>query len=94
MLIVSEKNCTNQSKISTGCKIVLKDTATPTDTLLLTRGQIRKIEKVRDIGKRCYKTIRMSKNQIEKNGKYQGGYLQHLNDTSINDLTNSMDKLY
>ena len=70
-------------------KIVVKDTATPKDTLLLTRGQIRKIEKAQELGKRRYKTIRMSRNQIEKNRKYQGGYLQLLNDVSMNDSTNS-----
>ena len=57
-------------------KIVVKGTATPKDTLLLTRGQIRKIEKAQELGKRRYKTIRMSRNQIKKNRKYQGGYLQ------------------
>ena len=70
-------------------KIVVKDTATPKDTLLLTRGQIRKIEKAQELGKRRYKTIRMSRNQIEKNRKYQGGYLQLLNNVSMNDSTNS-----
>ena len=70
-------------------KIVVKGTATPKDTLLLTRGQIRKIEKAQELGKRRYKTIRMSRNQIEKNRKYQGGYLQLLNDVSMNDNTNS-----
>ena len=70
-------------------KIVVKDTPTPKDILLLTRGQIRKIEKAQELGKRRYKTIRMSRNQIEKNRKYQGGYLQLLNDVSMNDSTNS-----
>ena len=70
-------------------KIVVKGTATPKDTLLLTRGQIRKIEKAQELGKRRYKTIRMSRNQIDKNRKYQGGYLQLLNDVSMNDSTNS-----
>ena len=70
-------------------KIVVKDTVTPKNTLLLTRGQIRKIEKAQELGKRRYKTIRMSRNQIEKNRKYQGGYLQLLNNVSMNDSTNS-----
>jgi hypothetical protein len=70
-------------------KIVVKGTGTPKDTLLLTRGQIRKIEKAQELGKRRYKTIRMSRNQIDKNRKYQGGYLQLLNDVSMNDSTNS-----
>ena len=55
-------------------KIDLKNT-TPTDTLLLTRGQIANIEKARALGKRKFKTIRMSPKQIEKNRSYQGGYL-------------------
>ena len=56
-------------------KIDLKDTA-PKDTLLLTRGQIAKIEKARAIGRRRHKTIRMSRKQIEKNRSYQGGLLK------------------
>ena len=60
-------------------KIDLKDT-TPVDTLLLTRGQIARIEKARDLGRRRYKTIRMSRKQIEKNRNYQGGYLSLLTD--------------
>ena len=55
-------------------RIDLKNT-TPTDTLLLTRGQIANIEKARALGKRKFKTIRMSRKQIEKNRNYQGGYL-------------------
>ena len=70
-------------------KIVLKGTTTPTDTLLLTQGQIEKIGKARELGKRRYKTIRMSRNQIEKNRKYQGGYLQLLNDASMSDTLKS-----
>ena len=70
-------------------KIVVIDTVTPKDTLLLTRGQIRKIEKAQELGKRRYKTIRMSRNQIEKNRKYQGGYLQLLNDASMSDTLKS-----
>ena len=60
-------------------KIDLKDT-TPADTLLLTRGQIAHIEKARALGRRKYKTIRMSRKQIEKNRNYQGGYLSLLNE--------------
>ena len=47
-------------------KIDLKNT-TPTDTLLLTRGQIANIEKAEALGKRKFKTICMSSKQIEKN---------------------------
>ena len=55
-------------------KIDLKNT-TPTDTLLLTPGQIANIEKARALEKSKFKTIRMSPKQIEKNRSYQGGYL-------------------
>ena len=55
-------------------KIDLRDAA-PADTLLLTRGQIAKIEKARTLARRKYKTIRMSRKQIEKNRSYQGGLL-------------------
>ena len=43
--------------------------------MLLTGGQIANIEKARALGKRKFKTIRMSPKQIEKNRSYQGGYL-------------------
>ena len=59
-------------------KINLKD-ITPADTLLLTRGQISRLEKVKELGKRKYKTIRMSRKQIEKNRLYHGGFLNLLN---------------
>ena len=47
-------------------------------TLLLTRGQIDSINRVRSMGKRKFKTIRMSRNQIEKNISHQGGFLSFL----------------
>lgn len=53
-------------------KLVVKGEAEPTHTLLLTRGQIAKIKKARDLGQRRFKTIRMSRMQIEKNRKYLG----------------------
>ena len=59
-------------------KIDLKE-ATPEDTLLLTRAQIAHIEKARELGLRKYKTIRMSRKQVEKNRSYQGGFLYLLN---------------
>ena len=80
-------------------KIDVKDAA-PTDTLLLTRGQIAHIEKARALGRRKYKTIRMSRKQIEKNRKYQGGYLCPLNeeltpeDTSLPSSIPGDDGLY
>ena len=47
-------------------------------TLLLTRGQIDSINRVRSMGKRKFKTIRMSKHQIQKNISHQGGFLSFL----------------
>ena len=47
-------------------------------TLLLTRGQIASIEKVRANGHRRFKTIRMSKQQVEKNLSHPGGILGFL----------------
>ena len=67
-------------------KIDLKDT-TPADTLLLTSAQIARIEKARELGRRKYKTIRMSRKQIEKNRKYQGGYLSLLDEDLASDAT-------
>ena len=53
-------------------KIVVKGVTTPTHTLYLTRGQTAKIEKAKEIGRRKYKTIQMSRKQIDKNRKFQG----------------------
>ena len=47
-------------------------------TLLLTRAQIDSINRVRSIGKRTFKTIRLSKHQIQKNISHQGGFLSLL----------------
>ena len=60
-------------------KIDLKDTSS-LDTLLLSQRQIASIEEARALGRRKYKTIRMSRKQIEKNRSYQGGYLSLLDD--------------
>ena len=64
------------------------------DTLLLTRGQIAKIEKARTLGRRRYKIIRMSSKQIEKNRSYQGGNLHHVDekDNHLNTIS-SIDDL-
>ena len=70
-------------------KIDLKDTTPPTDTLLLTRGQIANIEKARALGRRKYKTIRLSRKQIEKNRNYQGGYLSLLDEELMSADTSS-----
>ena len=45
------------------------------DTLLLTRGQIAKLERARILGKRKRMTIRMSRSQVQKNLKHEGGFL-------------------
>ena len=71
-------------------KIDLKST-TPTDTLLLTHGQVAAIEKVRTLGKRKFKTIRMSQKQIDKNRSYQGGYLSILNSDKQDDDDTTID---
>ena len=47
-------------------------------TLLLTRGQINSINRVRSAGKRTFKTLRLSKNQVKKNISHQGGFLSFL----------------
>ena len=47
-------------------------------TLLLTRAQIDSINRVRSAGKRTFKTIRLSKHQIQKNISHQGGFLSFL----------------
>ena len=47
-------------------------------TLLLTRGQIAKIDRVRAMGRQTFKTIRLSRSQIQKNMKHQGGFLSFL----------------
>ena len=47
-------------------------------TLLLTRAQIDSINRARSTGKRTFKTIRLSKHQIEKNISHQGGFLSFL----------------
>ncbi len=74
----------NQKHLSV--KIDLKDT-TPADTLLLTRGQIAGIEKARELGRRKYKTIRMSRKQIEKNRTHHGGFLSLLDDHALTNST-------
>ena len=55
-------------------KIDLRGTSSA-DTLLLSQRQVASIEKARALGKKKFKTIRMSRRQIEKNRSYQGGYL-------------------
>ena len=47
-------------------------------TLLLTRGQISSIKNLQSAGKRTFKTLRFSKNQVKKNISHQGGFLSFL----------------
>ena len=47
-------------------------------TLLLTRGQIDSINRIQSAGKRTFKTLRLSRNQIKKNISHQGGFLSFL----------------
>ena len=54
------------------------DPMPPLHTLHLTRAQIASIEKVRAYGHRRFKTIRMSKQQVEKNRSHLGGILGFL----------------
>ena len=79
-------------------KIDLKEES-PEDTLLLTRAQIAHIEKAKELGLKKYKTIRMSRKQVEKNRAYQGGFLDLLgnkedSDATLSPSTNSDDGLY
>ena len=46
--------------------------------LLLTRGQINALERAHASGRRNFKTIRLSKNQIKKNLAHEGGFLGFL----------------
>ena len=54
-------------------KIDLTNKCVNAVTLLLTPGQIASIEKARNLGRRKYKTIRMSRKQMENNQSVLGG---------------------
>ena len=72
-------NISTDAAGSLSIKIQLKGKAMAEQhTLLLTRGQIASIEKVRAHGHRRFKTIRMSKQQVEKNLSHPGGILGFL----------------
>lgn len=47
-------------------------------TLLLTRGQINTIKSLQSAGKRTFKTLRFSRQQVKKNMMHQGGFLSFL----------------
>ena len=75
----SFKNGGSNKSLSIKIQLKSKKNKMPTEhTLLLTRAQIAKIERVRAIGQRTFTTIRMSRNQIQKNIKHQGGFLSFL----------------
>ena len=63
-----------KKKKSVSVKIDLNYSNNGEDTLLLTRGQIAKMERARLIGKKTM-TIRMSHNQVKANLKHEGGFL-------------------
>ena len=58
----------------TSIRIELHSDQTPDQTLLLTPGQLTKLERADLIGKR-YITIRMSRKQMQANIKHEGGFL-------------------
>ena len=55
-------------------KLNIQDVGGPHNTLLLTRGQITRIERAKLIGKRQV-TVHFSKRQVQANVQYQGGFL-------------------
>ena len=66
------KKALHEKRKNVSVKINL--TGSGNDTLLLTSGQISKMERARILGKKTM-TIRMSRNQVQKNIKYEGGFL-------------------
>ena len=62
-----------EAKSSVSIKINLSNTD-GNDTLLLTKGQIAKIERARLIGKKNM-TVRLSRKQVAVNVKHEGGFL-------------------
>ena len=59
-------------------KLHLHNNVAPSHTMLLTRAQIAAIRKTCAMGQRRFKTIRMSRAQVEKNRSYSGGFLSFL----------------
>ena len=66
-----KKALEKKGKVSVKINLTLPE---KNDTLLLTRGQISKMERAALLGKKTM-TIRMSRNQVQKNVKYEGGFL-------------------
>ena len=69
-----EREDGGKKKKSLSVQINLNNSINGEDTLLLTRGQIAKMERARLIGKKTM-TIRMSHNQVKANLKHEGGFL-------------------
>ena len=78
-----EKLKASLNKSSLAIKICLKPKSQGSGeddqhVLLLTRGQINALERAHASGRRNFKTIRLSKNQIKKNLAHEGGFLGFL----------------
>jgi len=77
-----KRDIENSKKQNISIKIQLKNKHSQPipeqHTLLLTRGQLASIEKVRANGHRKFKVIRMSKQQMQKNVSHSGGILGFL----------------
>ena len=67
------KNAINHQK-AVSIKLNLEDNSSGKHILLLTRGQIAKIERAKLIGKRRV-TVHLSKRQVQENVKQRGGFL-------------------
>ena len=61
-------------KVSIKLNVRKDDDGNQQQVLLLTNGQLKKIEDAREKGKK-YLTIRFSRRQVEANMKYEGGFL-------------------
>ena len=69
----------NNKSLSIKIQLKAKNNKMPEQhTLLLTRGQITKLEMIRAMGRQTFKTIRLSRSQIQKNMEHQGGFLSFL----------------
>ena len=66
-----------QAGIPTSVRIELHSDQSPEQTLLLTAGQLIKIERAIVLGKR-FISIRMSRKQLQANMKHEGGFLSML----------------
>ena len=71
---IIKKALENEKKKSVSVKIKLGESEGKNDTMLLTRGQIEKMERAKILGKKMM-TIRMSRRQVQKNVKHEGGFL-------------------